>query len=151
MAEQPSARATSGLTESFAVRATLIGVALAFILAFLVLPLMAVFTEAFRKGLGAYVEAIADPVALAAVKLTFIAAAISVPLNLVFGVAASWAIAKFEFRGRGYPDAWFRDGLSAWLKVAMEMTGARGVRVEYSASVSAVEPNLHHYEVFWQP
>ena len=100
MAEQPSARATSGLTESFAVRAILIGVALAFILAFLVLPLMAVFTEAFRKGLGAYVEAIADPVALAAVKLTFIAAAISVPLNLVFGVAASWAIAKFEFRGK---------------------------------------------------
>jgi len=93
-------RKKSSLTESFVVRAFLVGLALAFILMFLVLPLVAVFTEAFRKGFGAYAEAIVDPVALAAVKLTFIAAAISVPLNLVFGVSASWAIAKFDFRGK---------------------------------------------------
>ena len=92
--------AMSGLTESVGMRAGLIVLALVFILAFLVLPLVAVFTEAFAKGFGAYSEAIADPMALAAVKLTFIAAGISVPLNLIFGVAASWAIAKFDFRGK---------------------------------------------------
>ena len=90
----------AALTESVAVRAVLIGLAMVFIAAFLVLPLVAVFSEAFAKGFGAYVDAIKDPIALAAVKLTFIAAGISVPLNLIFGVAASWAIAKFEFRGK---------------------------------------------------
>ena len=78
----------------------LIAIALAFLSVFLFVPLAAVFTEALRKGFEAYVHAISEPDALAAIKLTLIAAAIAVPLNLVFGVAAAWAIAKFEFRGK---------------------------------------------------
>jgi sulfate transport system permease protein len=72
------------------------------VLLFLVLPLAAVFTEALRKGLGAYLEALKEPDAWAAIRLTLITAAIAVPLNLVFGVAAAWAIAKFEFRGKAF-------------------------------------------------
>jgi sulfate transport system permease protein len=82
------------------VRYVLIGIALTFLTLFLFVPLVAVFTEALRKGWDTYVEAILDPDAVSAIKLTLIAAGISVPLNLVFGVAASWAIAKFEFRGK---------------------------------------------------
>ena len=67
---------------------------------FLVLPLVAVFVEALRKGVGAYLAALVEPDALAAIRLTLLVAAIAVPLNLVFGVAAAWAIAKFEFRGK---------------------------------------------------
>jgi sulfate transport system permease protein len=81
-------------------RCTLVGVALAFLLLFLVLPLVAVFTEAMRKGAGAYLAALVDPDAWAAIKLTLLTAAIAVPLNVVFGVSAAWAIAKFEFRGK---------------------------------------------------
>ncbi len=69
-------------------------------LLFLVLPLAAVFTEALRKGFGAYLAALREPDAWSAIKLTLIAAVIAVPLNLVFGVAAAWAIAKYEFRGK---------------------------------------------------
>ena len=75
----------------------LIGVALAFLALFLFVPLAFVFVEALRKGFGVYVAAIAEPDALAAIRLTLLAAAIAVPLNLVFGVAAAWAIAKFSF------------------------------------------------------
>jgi len=82
------------------VRAALIAVALVFLTLFLFVPLAAVFTEALKKGWELYVESILDPDAVSAIKLTLIAAAISVPLNLVFGVAAAWAIAKFEFRGK---------------------------------------------------
>jgi sulfate transport system permease protein len=82
------------------VRIGLIAVALAFLTLFLFVPLAAVFTEALKKGWNVYFEAIRDPDALSAIKLTLIAAGISVPLNLVFGVAAAWAIAKFEFRGK---------------------------------------------------
>jgi sulfate transport system permease protein len=81
-------------------RLLLIAVALAFLALFLVLPLLAVFVQALSKGLQAYAAAIADPMAWAAVKLTLLVAAIAVPFNLVFGVAAAWAIAKFEFRGK---------------------------------------------------
>ena len=88
------------LTESLPVRVSLITLALLFIFGFLVLPLAAVFTEAFRRGAEAYFAAIQDPDALSAIKLTFFAAGIAVPLNLVFGVAASWAIAKFDFHGK---------------------------------------------------
>ena len=84
------------------VRTTLIGMALAFIFLFLVLPLAAVATEALRKGVGAYVEALREPDAWLAIRLTFITALIAVPLNLVFGVAAAWAIAKYEFRGKAF-------------------------------------------------
>jgi sulfate transport system permease protein len=79
---------------------TLIGVALAFLGLLLVLPLATVFLEAFARGWRVYVEAIADPIALAAIRLTLLVAAISVPLNAAFGVAAAWAIAKFDFRGK---------------------------------------------------
>ncbi|MCC6490467.1 MAG: sulfate ABC transporter permease subunit CysW [Candidatus Hydrogenedentes bacterium] len=82
------------------VRVILITITLAFIGLFLFLPLAAILTEALRKGLGAYLESFRDEDALAAIKLTLIAAAISVPANLVFGAAAAWALAKFDFRGR---------------------------------------------------
>jgi sulfate transport system permease protein len=82
------------------VRIALIGVALAFLALFLVLPLVTVFLEAFSKGLAVYWEAIREPAALAAIRLTLLVAAISVPANAVFGVAAAWAIAKFDFRGK---------------------------------------------------
>jgi sulfate/thiosulfate transport system permease protein len=89
-------------TEAPWVRFTLIGVALLFLVLFLLLPLAAVFTEALRKGLDGYLEALKEPDAWAAIRLTLITAAIAVPLNLVFGVAAAWAIAKFEFRGKAF-------------------------------------------------
>jgi sulfate transport system permease protein len=82
------------------VHRSLIGVALVFLTLFLFVPLFSVFYEALRKGFGVYLAAITEPDALSAVKLTLIAAAIAVPLNVVFGVAAAWAIAKFEFRGK---------------------------------------------------
>jgi sulfate transport system permease protein len=82
------------------VRIVLLTVALGFLTLFLFVPLVAVFVEAFKKGWEAYVAAITDPDAVSAIKLTLIAAGISVPLNLVFGVSAAWAIAKFEFRGK---------------------------------------------------
>jgi sulfate transport system permease protein len=83
-----------------AVRAILIGAALAFLGLFLLLPLLAVFVEALRQGLGAYLASITEPDALAAIRLTLLVAAIAVPLNVVFGIAAAWAIAKFEFKGK---------------------------------------------------
>jgi len=87
-------------TEPAWVRGALIAGALAFLSLFLFVPLATVFFEAFKKGWDVYLAAIVEPDALAAVKLTLIAAAISVPMNLVFGVAAAWAIAKFDFRGK---------------------------------------------------
>ena len=86
--------------ESPWVRRLLIGVALLFLGLFLVVPLASVFAEAFAKGLGFYFHSFNDANTLAAIKLTFIAAGIAVPLNCVFGVAAAWAIAKFDFRGK---------------------------------------------------
>ena len=91
---------TQGITEPAIVRWTLIGTALAFLGLFLVVPLAAVFSHALQKGVAAYVESLREPNALAAVRLTLLTAAIAVPLNLVFGVAAAWAIAKFEFIGK---------------------------------------------------
>jgi len=93
---------SSARTEAPWVRRTLIGVALVFMFLFLVLPLAAVFTEALRKGLDAYLEALKDPDAWSAIRLTFITALVAVPLNLVFGVAAAWAVAKYEFRGKSF-------------------------------------------------
>ncbi len=81
-------------------RLLLIAVALLFLGAFLVLPLLVVFVQALGKGLGAYLAAISDPLAWEAVKLTLLVAGVAVPCNLVFGVSAAWAIAKFEFRGK---------------------------------------------------
>ena len=82
------------------VKYTVLAIGLSYFVVFLVLPLVAVFFEALRKGWEAYFAALVEPDAISAIKLTLIAAAISVPLNLVFGVAAAWAIAKFDFRGK---------------------------------------------------
>ncbi|GAB2853019.1 sulfate ABC transporter permease subunit CysW [Pseudoduganella ginsengisoli] len=82
------------------VKGALIAVALIFLTLFLFVPLVAVFTEALKKGWETYIAAIREDDALAAIKLTLITASIAVPLNLVFGVAASWCIAKFEFKGK---------------------------------------------------
>lgn len=79
-------------------RWTLIALALAFLLLFLLLPLLAVFTEALRKGFDAYLAGLREPDAWSAIKLTMLTAVIAVPLNLVFGVAAAWCIAKYEFK-----------------------------------------------------
>jgi sulfate transport system permease protein len=87
-------------TEPTWVKWTLIGVALTFLTVFLFIPLAIVFTEALKKGIDVYLASVTEPDALSAIRLTLIAAAISVPLNLVFGVAAAWCIAKFDFRGK---------------------------------------------------
>jgi sulfate/thiosulfate transport system permease protein len=92
----------SATTESRRWRFILTAVALAYLAFFLILPLAAVFVEAFRKGASTFFAALIDPEALAAVKLTLLVAAISVPLNLIFGVAAAWSIAKYEFRGKAF-------------------------------------------------
>ena len=89
-------------TESPAVRWLLTVLALGFMGLFLVLPLAAVFVEALKAGWGAYWAALKEPDALAAMRLTLLTAAIAVPLNLVFGVAAAWCIAKFEFKGKAF-------------------------------------------------
>ena len=94
------ARRGGQLTEPLIVRVLLIAVALGFLLLFLVLPLATVFIEALASGAAAYVDAIREPDALAALRLTLLAAAIAVPANLVFGVCAGWAIAKFDFPGK---------------------------------------------------
>jgi sulfate/thiosulfate transport system permease protein len=90
------------LTESAPVRWILIGIAVIFLALFLVLPLAVVFVEAFQKGAAAYFASFTDPDALAAIKLTLTIAVICVVLNLIFGLAAAWAICKFNFRGKGF-------------------------------------------------
>ena len=87
-------------SEPFWVRCLIIGFVLAFLVLVLFLPLATVFTEALRRGAGAYFAAFRDPDTVSAVKLTLLTAAIAVPLNLVFGVCAAWCIAKFEFPGK---------------------------------------------------
>ena len=93
-------RVSEATTEPAWVRRGLIAVALAFLTLFLFVPLVAVFAEALKKGVDVYLAAIVEPDALAAIRLTLVAAAISVPLNCAFGIAAAWAIAKFDFRGK---------------------------------------------------
>src|SRR6266496_192449 len=97
---RPTAVAPRALAEPPLVRGVLILVALAYLGFFLVMPLTAVFSQALEKGLAAYLAAIREPLALAALKLTLLTAAIAVPLNLLFGLAAAWAIAKFDFPGK---------------------------------------------------
>lgn len=88
------------VTEGKIARGLLIGSALAFLGFFLLLPLVAVFSEALKQGVGTFWEAVVEPDALASIRLTLLIAAISVPLNVVFGLAASWAITKYSFRGK---------------------------------------------------
>ncbi|HMU96702.1 MAG TPA: sulfate ABC transporter permease subunit CysW [Elusimicrobiota bacterium] len=90
------------LTEPRWVQVLLIAAALTFLGFFLLLPTLAVFVNAFQKGWEAYRDAIADPMSLAAIKLTLIAAGVAVPANVVFGLAASWAIARFRFPGKNF-------------------------------------------------
>jgi sulfate transport system permease protein len=95
-----TARAAAATTDPRWVRLALTGVALGFVGLFLVLPLATVFLQAFSKGLAVFAAAITEADALAAIRLTLLVAAISVPVNAAFGVAAAWAIAKFDFRGK---------------------------------------------------
>jgi sulfate/thiosulfate transport system permease protein len=90
----------SPLQEGQLARSLLIGIALLYILVVLVLPLGVVFVEAFKAGIRGWIEAVGEPDAEAAIKLTVLVAAIAVPLNMIFGVAAAWAIAKHDFRGK---------------------------------------------------
>jgi sulfate transport system permease protein len=91
---------TRATTEPVWVRLLLTTVALGFVGLFVVLPLITVFAEALHRGADAWLAAVSEPDALAAIRLTLLAAAVAVPLNIAFGVAAAWAIAKFEFRGK---------------------------------------------------
>ncbi len=96
----PAAARSRATAEPWVVRWLLIGLALGFLGLFLMVPLAAVFTEALRKGVQTYFAALREPDAVSAIKLTLLVAVIAVPANLVFGVAASWAIAKFDFKGK---------------------------------------------------
>jgi sulfate/thiosulfate transport system permease protein len=95
-----TARIVSVTSEAQGVRRLLIGGTLAFLTLFLLLPLISVFAEALRQGFGAYLVAISEPYALSSIRLTIVTAAIVVPLNLIFGVAAAWAVTKFDFWGK---------------------------------------------------
>ncbi|MBW8788797.1 sulfate ABC transporter permease subunit CysW [Rhizobium leguminosarum] len=96
------AKLRSVTTEHRIARYSLIVLSLVFLLLILLLPLAAVFVEAFRKGTGPFLEALGDAETFSAIRLTLIVAGISVPLNLAFGVTAAWAIAKFEFKGKAF-------------------------------------------------
>ena len=98
LAEKLQSRDATG--EPTWVRYTLITIALLFFLSCLILPLILVFVEAFKQGVGVYAQALVHPDTLSAVKLTLLTAVIAVPLNVVFGVAAAWCVAKFNFRGK---------------------------------------------------
>jgi sulfate/thiosulfate transport system permease protein len=93
---------SAAVTERPVAKTVLMAVAFVFLAVFLLLPLVVVFAKAFEDGYGAFGEALADPDTVSAIRLTLLVAAISVPLNLVFGVAAAWAIAKFEFKGKAF-------------------------------------------------
>ncbi|MDX0994715.1 sulfate ABC transporter permease subunit CysW [Sinorhizobium medicae] len=93
---------TTATSETRLSRGILTAVALGFVLLFLLLPLATVFIEAFRKGPAEFFAALRDPETFSAIRLTLLVAGIAVPLNLVFGVAAAWAIAKFEFKGKAF-------------------------------------------------
>jgi len=94
------ARMRRATTEPAWARRLIIGVAMVFVAVFLIIPLIAVFTEALRQGIGVYLAAVTSPEARSAIRLTLLVAAIAVPLNTIFGIAAAWAITRFEFRGK---------------------------------------------------
>ncbi|HYI89208.1 MAG TPA: sulfate/thiosulfate ABC transporter permease CysW, partial [Beijerinckiaceae bacterium] len=101
MSEDASSQALGPVTsETRTIRLVLTALVLLFMGLFLLLPLAAIFVEAFRKGLAPYLASLQDPDAVAAIRLTLTVAAIAVPLNLIFGIAAAWAITKFEFPGK---------------------------------------------------
>ncbi|MGH7992413.1 MAG: sulfate ABC transporter permease subunit CysW [Limisphaerales bacterium] len=100
MMDDAKINAPRRMSEPPFVRRLLIAIALAFIALFLAVPLVSVFAEALRQGLGLYFQTLRDPMTWSAIQLTLIAAGISVPLNCIFGVAAAWTIAKFDFPGK---------------------------------------------------
>ncbi|MDX1950974.1 MAG: sulfate ABC transporter permease subunit CysW [Verrucomicrobiota bacterium] len=100
--KQNRKKSQRGSEEGTLTKWILTGIALTFVTLFLLLPLINVFAQAFRNGFKFYIESLSDPDTLAAIKLTLLVAVITVPLNLVFGVAASWAIAKFNFPGKPF-------------------------------------------------
>lgn len=97
---EESSKRPQHINESAPVRWLLIGIAMLFLAFIVVLPLASVFIEAFKKGVGVYIDSITEPDALSALRLTLLVAIIAVPINTVFGVAAAWAISKFRFRGK---------------------------------------------------
>lgn len=97
---EESSKRPQHIDESAPVRWLLIGIAMLFLAFIVVLPLASVFIEAFKKGVGVYIDSITEPDALSALRLTLLVAVIAVPINTVFGVAAAWAISKFRFRGK---------------------------------------------------
>src|SRR5262249_21377791 len=97
---RPRAAAARATSEPLLVKLLLAGAAVGFLALFLILPLVAVFAQALEKGWAAYAAALREPMAVSALKLTLLTAGVAVPLNLVFGVAAAWAIAKFDFPGK---------------------------------------------------
>jgi sulfate transport system permease protein len=99
---EPPHQHTRPTTEPRWVKWTLIGIGVAFMLVVIVLPMLIVFTEALRRGIPAFFAAFSDRNAQAAIRLTLLVAAIAVPLNLVFGVAAAWCVAKYEFKGKAF-------------------------------------------------
>ena len=101
-ADQTHEHASLATSESPLARFIVMAAAFAFLGIFLVVPLVVVFEQAFAKGIGAFLTAVGDPDTISAIRLTLLVAIISVPLNLVFGVAAAWAIAKFEFKGKAF-------------------------------------------------
>lgn len=102
MANNPAHSDHKSITESFGTQLVLIMISLTFLGLFLILPVIAVFVEAFRKGAGEYIASLTEPDALAAIHLTLLVAAIAVPINTLFGITAAWAIAKFEFKGKAF-------------------------------------------------
>ena len=106
------------LTEPAAVRLLLMGLGVGFLALFLVLPLVVVFVEAFRNGIAPYLASIREPDAVAALTLTLTAAAFAVPANLVFGVAAGWAVAKFRFPNPPRPPLHKTNCWPCWVRSA---------------------------------
>jgi sulfate transport system permease protein len=100
MVQRKGKPASDARADPVPMRWAIIGIAIAFLIIFIVIPLLNVFAQAFSKGFDAYVAAIGNPDAVDAIKLTMVVAAISVTLNLVFGVVAAWAITKYEFAGK---------------------------------------------------
>lgn len=98
----PARNLSPATAESRAIRGVLIGISVTFLGIFVLAPLALIFVTAFGHGVGAYFKSFADPDTLSAIRLTLLAAAIAVPCNLVFGVAAAWAIGKFEFFGKSF-------------------------------------------------
>lgn len=133
--------ADSATSETRFARATLIALALGFVALFLLLPLATVFIEAFRKGAGEFLSALGDAETLSAVLLTLTVAGIAVPLNLVFGIAAAWAIAKFEFRGK----AFLTTLIDLPFSVSPVISGL--VFVLLFGAQSALGPILHRYDI----